>query len=763
MKSERPTPSLGLLRQIVVEASRAQSLEAQVDCVVRNVHEAMHAEVCSLYLTDPDGDLVLIATVGLDTRVAGRLRLAVGEGLVGTIASAQLPLRLEKASAHPAYRYFPESGEEAFEAFLGVPVVHLGRTLGVLVLQDREPRLFGDEDEAFMFTMAAQLASSLLRWSKIPSPAGPGGRGPRRIQGVRGAPGIAVGRLHLVQNDLALVALDDDPASDPETELECLREAVSDTLVGLDSAMEQLRPSVSQDVLEVFDFYKLMLSGDKLVLAAERRILDGFSAPAALRGAVDECALAFENLSDPYFRARAEDVHNLGNRLFQAMSGHRVESSDEATDVVLIGERVSVTDVAHWRPEQLAGIVSMLGSPFSHTTVLASALGIPAVVDTGEIPDLGEARQVALDGYRGVFTLDPSPLLLEEYANLIEQERRLQHDLLSLRDEPAVTSDGFRVALLANTGLLADVSPGLERGAEGIGLYRSEIPFMMHGSFPSEEEQYETYRHILTTYHPRPVSMRTLDVGGDKPLPYMEFAEENPGLGWRGIRFTLDNKPIFLTQLRAMLRANVGCGNLRILLPMVSRVDEVTGTATLLDTAMAQLAEAGIEVERPPLGVMIEVPAAIALLDLLAPQIDFLSIGSNDLSQYILAVDRNNPRVADRFDHLHPAVIRTLASLVVEARRLGLPTGLCGEMASDPLAVVLLVGMGIDTLSMSSFNLPKVKYLIRQLAAADARDALQEALQLGDERAVRERLGARLDALGLARVLAPRDPALPSV
>jgi phosphoenolpyruvate-protein phosphotransferase len=749
------SPSLALLREIVIEASRAENLEQQIDCVVNKVHQAMRAEVCSLYLNNGSQDLVLLATVGLNRRVAGRLRLAVGEGLVGTIAAKQLALRLEKASLHPAYRYFPETGEEAFEAFLGVPIVHLGRTLGVLVLQDREPRSFDNEDEAFLYTVATQLGSSLERWAKAPPAHRPGLGNERRVTGARGAPGIAIGRLHLVYNDLALASVDEESAG-AEIELRRLREAVARTLLGLDSTIEQLRPSVAADVLEVFEFYKLMLSDEKLVSVAEHRIVAGHSAVGALKAAVEECASAFESLEDLYFRSRAEDVQHLGNRLFKALTSDEAELADESGDIVLIGKLVSVTDVAHYRPERLAGIVSMQGSPFSHTAVLANALGIPAVVDTGEIADLGEGDTVAIDGYHGVVTFEPSAVRLAEYGKLIAQEKHLQAEFLALRDQPAVTTDGFRVTLLANTGLLADATPGLERGAEGIGLYRSEIPFMVRADFPSEDEQAELYGQILATYAPRPVTMRTLDVGGDKPLPYLDFEQEdNPGLGWRGIRFTLDNKAIFLTQLRAMLRANLGRDNLRILLPMVTRVDEVTASIELLEAAIEELRLSGLPVWRPPLGIMVEAPAAAALLDLLAPHIDFFAIGSNDLSQYVLAVDRNNPRVANRFDHLHPAVLRTVAGLVAEARRLRLEVSLCGEMASDPLAVVALVGMGIDTLSLSSFSLPRIKYLIRHLSRGGARACLDDLLRLGDEKAIRKRAAGELEARGLGHLVAP--------
>jgi phosphotransferase system enzyme I (PtsI)/phosphotransferase system enzyme I (PtsP) len=739
----------------VVEASRATSLQGQIDTVVNKVHEAMRAEVCSLYLCEPSGkELVMLATVGLDRRAVGRLRLAVGDGLVGTIAARQLVLRLDRASEHPAFHYFPELGEEGFEAFLGVPIVHLGRTLGVLVVQDRAPRAFDDEDEAFLYTVATQLAGSLLRWSKAPASQRAAVGVERRVVGLRGAPGVAIGKLHLVVNELALAAIDE-PGSDPEVELERLRDAVRRTLAGLDSTRRQLASSVDGDVLDVFDFYELMLGGEeKLVTSAENRIRAGHSAAGALWGAVEECANLLAALDDPYFRARAEDVHHLGDRVFRALQGDSPAVTQDRTDVVLVGKTVSVHDIGQYRSDQLAGIVSMEGSPYSHTSVLANALGIPAVVDTGEITELIEGETVAIDGYHGVVTLEPGPAMIADYARLIEQDRALQAEYMTLADQPAVTTDGFRVTLIANTGLLTDVTPGLRRGAEGVGLYRSEIPFMVRSDFPSEDEQVEIYRQILDAYAPRPVTMRTLDVGGDKPLPYLELDDEdNPSLGWRGIRFSLDNKAVFLTQLRAMLRSDCGHGNLSIMVPMVTRVDEVDASIALLNEAIEQLRREGVTVRRPRFGVMIEAPAAVALMDHFASRVDFVSIGSNDLSQYTLALDRNNPRVANRFDHLHPAVLRTVATVVAEGRRLGLQVALCGEMASDPLAVVALVGLGIESLSMSSFNLPKIKYLIRHLSVEKARKCVEEMLNLPDEQSVRVRALAEVESIGLVRLV----------
>jgi phosphotransferase system enzyme I (PtsI)/phosphotransferase system enzyme I (PtsP) len=399
---------------------------------------------------------------------------------------------------------------------------------------------------------------------------------------------------------------------------------------------------------------------------------------------------------------------------------------------------ISISDIARYKREQLVGILCQSGSSLSHTAVLANALGLPAVMGTGKIKNLIAGVPAILDGHQGQVILNPLPAVVEEFQQLANNERLLFEGLEELKELPAVTPDGHRIRLFANTGLMADVSPGLKRGAEGIGLYRSEIPFMEHENFPTEEEQKQIYRHVLSAYAGKPVTLRTLDIGGDKVLPYYHFNEENPSLGWRGIRFSLDNRPIFMTQIRAMLRAAEGLNNLRILLPMVSRVDELDTFNLLLEDAREQLKAEGYQVQRPPVGIMVEVPAAVNLLRFFASRINFVSIGSNDLTQYLLALDRNNARVSHLFDNLHPAVVQEIFRIVQQCCSIGLPVSLCGEMAADPLAVILLLGMRIETLSMNAYSLPKIKWLIRTLPVKVAEQTLQKALSMEHENQIRK-------------------------
>ena len=455
-------------------------------------------------------------------------------------------------------------------------------------------------------------------------------------------------------------------------------------------------------------------------------------------------------MDDPYLKARHEDIHHLGNKLFNAWRGIKPVAIPPDTNIVLVGFQVSVSDIALIPSDKLVGLVCFDGSGLSHTAVLANALGIPAVMGTGRLRRLIDDAQIIVDGNNGQVLLNPGDAVLAEYQRLVNDRRALMKQLEKMRDLPAVSPDGIAVTLYTNTGLLADISPGLLSGAQGVGLYRTEIPFMVHDSFPSEEEQIGVYRQVLDAYKGKPVHMRTLDVGGDKQLPYFPVDnEKNPALGWRGVRFTLDNSQLLMTQVRAMMRAAEGMDNLRILLPMVSSTSELDDFSEIFLDAIEQLTAEGYAVTRPDLGVMVEVPAAISQIPFWAGKIDFISIGSNDLSQYLLALDRDNPRVSARYDHVHPAVLLEIQRILKLAKDAGIPVSLCGEMASDPVAVVLLLGLGMRTLSMSAAKLPQMKWLIRTLPIATAERLAHDSLICHYPADIRKLVRLELDNLGL--------------
>ena len=411
---------------------------------------------------------------------------------------------------------------------------------------------------------------------------------------------------------------------------------------------------------------------------------------------------------------------------------------------------MSAAQLAEVPPDKLAGIVCKRGSSASHVSILARALGVPAVmgIEGLQVGRL-EEQEIVVDGYSSRIFIRPSRAIRDEYLRLVREENELNDGLVALTHEPAITPDGFSVTLYANTGLFSDISPSLRSGAEGIGLYRTEIPFLIRDRFPSEEEQHRICRQVLAAFAPRPVTVRTLDIGGDKLLPYFPVEEQNPFLGWRGIRISLDHPEIFLTQIRAIMRASTGLNNLRLLLPMISGVSEIDAALVLIRRAYDELLKAGEAVEYPQIGVMIEVPSALYQIEAMAKRVDFFSIGSNDLTQYLLAVDRNNASVAGLYETVHPAVLRAIQLAISEANRLQKPVSVCGEMAGDPAAALLLVAMGVDSLSMSSINLLRVKWVIRTFSCPQAKQLLMRALALETPEEVRSILHAALEEKGL--------------
>ena len=401
--------------------------------------------------------------------------------------------------------------------------------------------------------------------------------------------------------------------------------------------------------------------------------------------------------------------------------------------------------------ERLAGVISARGSALSHVAILARAMGIPAIVGTAGVIAVNQldGRELVLDGYRGRLHVNPSSALVDEYSRLIREERALSRELAHLRELPAETPDGFRVALYTNAGIQADLGHSQAVGAEGIGLYRTELQYMLRDQFPGEEELRVVYRQVLEAFAPYPVTLRTLDVGSDKTLPYFPVDEPNPALGWRGVRFALDNPVIFITQLRAMIRASAGLENLRILIPMVSSVEEADEAIQLVRRTWEELVKEGETVTLPPCGLMIEVPSAVWQASSLARYADFLSVGTNDLTQYLIAVDRSNGRVASRFECLHPAVIGALQHVVAAGRQQNIPVSICGEAAGDPAMAILLLGMGINSLSMSASDLPRIKSVIRTITREQALSLLNDVLQIERAAIIRELLTGVLVKAGL--------------
>lgn len=752
---------LNTLRKIVQEVNAAKDLKAALTIIVQRVKEAMGSQVCSVYLLDPESNrFVLMATDGLNKRSIGKVSMAPSEGLVGLVGSREEPLNLEDAAGHPRYRYFAETGEERYASFLGAPIIHHRRVMGVLVVQQKERRQFDEGEEAFLVTMSAQLAGVIAHAEATGSIRGLGRQGKgvqeAKFVGVPGAPGAAVGTAVVVLPPADLNVVPDRSVDDIAAELELFDKALGWVREDMQELSEKLATQLRKEERALFDVYLMMLEDAALGNEVRKVIRTGQWAQGALRQVVLDHVKRFELMDDAYLRERASDVRDLGRRLLAYLQEERKTSLVYPDNTILVSEELSPAMLGEVPEGKLVGLISVTGSGNSHVAIFARAMGIPTVMGVVDLPySKIDGIKLIVDGYHGEVFTNPSELLSKQYADVVEEERQLTEGLDALRALPCETLDGHRMPLWVNTGLLADVARAQQRGAEGVGLYRTEVPFMINERFPSEKEQLATYREQLQAFHPLPVTMRTLDIGGDKALSYFPIKEENPFLGWRGIRVTLDHPEIFLVQTRAMLKASEGLNNLRILLPMISGIQELEEALHLIHRAWGEVRDEGTDVPLPPIGLMIEIPAAVYQTRELARQVDFLSVGSNDLTQYLLAVDRNNPRVADLYDFLHPAVLQALQKVVNDAHIEGKPVSICGEMAGDPAAAVLLLAMGFDSLSMNATNLPKVKWLLRQVTQSKAKELLGQVMSMDNPHLIYSTLHLALRNLGLGRVINP--------
>ncbi|PWE41858.1 phosphoenolpyruvate-protein phosphotransferase PtsP [Pseudomonas prosekii] len=749
---------LNTLRKIVQEVNSAKDLKAALGIIVLRVKEAMGSQVCSVYLLDPETNrFVLMATEGLNKRSIGKVSMAPNEGLVGLVGTREEPLNLENAADHPRYRYFAETGEERYASFLGAPIIHHRRVVGVLVIQQKERRQFDEGEEAFLVTMSAQLAGVIAHAEATGSIRGLGRQGKgiqeAKFVGVPGSPGAAVGTAVVMLPPADLDVVPDKNITDIDAELALFKTAIEGVRADMRALSAKLATQLRPEERALFDVYLMMLDDAALGSEVTTVIKTGQWAQGALRQVVTDHVNRFELMDDAYLRERASDVKDLGRRLLAYLQEERQQNLVYPEKTILVSEELTPAMLGEVPEGTLVGLVSVLGSGNSHVAILARAMGIPTVMGLVDLPYAKvDGIDLIVDGTKGEVYTNPSEVLRKQFAEVVEEEKQLALGLDTLRDLPCVTLDGHRMPLWVNTGLLADVARAQKRGAEGVGLYRTEVPFMINQRFPSEKEQLAIYREQLSAFHPQPVTMRSLDIGGDKSLSYFPIKEDNPFLGWRGIRVTLDHPEIFLVQTRAMLKASEGLNNLRILLPMISGIHELEEALHLIHRAWGEVRDEGTDVPMPPIGVMIEIPAAVYQTKELARMVDFLSVGSNDLTQYLLAVDRNNPRVADLYDYLHPAVLQALQNVVRDAHAEGKPVSICGEMAGDPAAAVLLMAMGFDSLSMNATNLPKVKWMLRQINLSKAKDLLAELMTIDNPQVIHSSLQLALKNLGLARL-----------
>lgn len=726
------------LRQIMQQVRVAPTLDDALAVIIQQVKKAVRVDACAVYLTDVEqDDCVLAAAEGLTPDSIGSVRVRLGEGLVGLVAERKELIVETDAAAHPHRRLLTDTPHQHDGSFLGTPLIHYRKLLGVLVAWKPVGQPYARDEVTFFLSLGAQLAKAVHDAETIDAVSALLSGQRRRdpfLQGLSAAKGLAIGRAVLVGAQTKLASIPDRTIRDVAAEVLVFEAAIAAAQQELRSGGEGLAGVVPEEVDSLFDAYAMLLgSSDSLVTDTIERIRSGNWAPGAWRETISRHAAIFEQMEDPYLRTRADDIREIGEYVLTQLQSRETAFAETPERTILVGDTLGLTHIAAIPAGRLAGLISTRGSPLSHMAVLARALGIPAVVSLAALPGSRLAgSEMVVDGDEGRVYIQPSPELLALFQLRIHEAALRAERFAATHELPAETLDGTRVPLYANIGLPADIASAVASGAEGIGLYRTEYSFLLSDTLPDEDDQCISYREVLAAFAPRPVTLRTLDVGGDKMLSYFPAVEDNPFLGCRGIRFSLDQPEIFLMQLRAMLRANAGLSNLHVLFPMIGTVDELDEALGLLERAYRELEEEGQDAARPRVGVMIEVPASVHLADILIRRVDFLSIGTNDLTQYMLAVDRNNAQVVSPYDGRHPAVLNAIHQVIETGRRHGKPVSVCGEMAGDPAGALLLLGMGVDILSMSPALLPQVKLAIRCFTQSRARLLADTALGMSD-------------------------------
>ncbi len=733
---------LTTLKRIVQEMNQIPDLDQALFRLASRVKQTMAVDSCSIYLADYEKqDFILKATDGLHPDAVELVRIGFSEGLIGLVGQREEPLNIENAHIHPRFKHYPEVKEESYNAFLGTPIIHQRKVLGVITMQQKAMRRFSEDEEAFLVTLATQLALEItnadIRGALSHSASQESMPRQKNVRGIAGSTGLAIGTGYSTDSTISLRNWVVKRCTDKDLEIRLYRRGVELTRKHVDDLSGRLDEAIPDDVKSIFQLYHQLLDANSLGREVETKIREGWDAASSLKMVVEDYAARFQSMEDPYMQERAIDIVDLSNRILLNIlydnKGKGPSAEDVKVDSILVAEEVSATMLAEFPRTYLKGIISIRGSNNSHAAILARAMGVPAVMGCQNVsPALLNGKEILLDGYSGEVIITPEKNIRSEFVQLIDEEKTLSQRIDAEAEQECRTLDNCRIALYVNAGLSAEIEATQFANADGIGLYRTEIPFMLRERFPSEQEQVELYRQILLATPEQPITMRTLDVGGDKPLPYFPINEENPFLGWRGIRLTLDQPEIFLVQVRAMLRASIGLTNLQIMLPMISSVSEVQEAKRLIEQAFFEIKDEvkdmDVLLEKPRLGIMLEVPSVLYQLPQLAKQVDFFSVGSNDLTQYLLAVDRNNTRVASLYNSYHPAVLSALFDIVKQSDANHVPVTVCGEIAGEPGGAILLMGMGYRRLSMNAHNLRKINWVIRNVSLEESRQLLMRAL-----------------------------------
>jgi phosphotransferase system, enzyme I, PtsP len=725
-----PRLLLRRLREVMAEPVGAQD---RLDKIVILIAANMVAEVCSVYVMRGDGVLELFATEGLNREAVHLTTMRAGEGLVGLIASTAEPLALSDAQSHPAFSYKPETGEEIYHAFLGVPLLRAGNTLGVLVVQNRTYRVYTEEEiEALQTTamvLAEMLASGELQ-ALAPMETGIALRRPVHQKGVALADGVGLGYVVLHEPRVVVKNL---IAENVDAEVTRLEEAIGQVRASIDELIERGDVAHHGEHREVLETFRMFAHDQGWLRRMREAVTSGLTAEAAVERVQSDNRARMMRQTDPYLRERLHDLDDLANRLLHRLVGRNLVAGQGSLpdNAILVARSMGPAALLDYDRSRLRGLVLEEGGPTSHIAIVARALGIPAVGEVENVASLTEPGDaIIVDGAAGEVQIRPSPDVEAAYAEKARLRAKRQEQYLKLRDVPSVTRDGVEVTLQLNAGLLVDLPHLTETAAAGVGLFRTELQFMIAERMPSASEQQALYSAVFAAAGDLPVTFRTLDIGGDKILPYMQLVEEeNPALGWRAIRIGLDRPGLLRAQVRALLKAAAG-RPLKIMFPMVATCDEFIRAKALVERERTHLSQHGHPLPSDlKLGVMLEIPSLLFQLKEICALADFVSVGSNDLMQFLFAIDRENRRVADRFDPLSAPMLRALKLVADEAQGANCLATVCGEIGGLPLEAMALIGLGFRSLSMTPASIGPVKAMLLGLDAAKVAELLAQELE----------------------------------
>ncbi|HEY5976158.1 MAG TPA: phosphoenolpyruvate--protein phosphotransferase [Geobacteraceae bacterium] len=783
MEDKHAAQGLRTLEDINALILHSHDLQETLDNIVTIVARRMGTDVCSIYLLEGDGETIrLAATKGLSKASVGKITMKTSEGLTGLAIEQRGVVNIRNAPDHPRYKYFRETKEERYHSFLGIPLLERKTPVGVIVVQTRDPRTFTQAEISTLATIAYQISSIVINAKLLDSirkkeeeraffelelkrmqsqglVAGPEtGRSRRRgkqtlaLVGSAVSPGFAMGKIYLLSRRGLNDGTGVEKALPRPEEHKRLQIALEKARIQTLYMEKRVAETLSQEDAAIFHTHLMILEDRGFIAKIQELIEQDYGTTRAVQEVVGFYVAAFSRMEDPYLRGRSADMEDIGRRLVDALEGNDTPAMKFREKRILVANDILPSDLATLDPDKILGIVTERGDVNSHAAIMAKSLGIPAVLGLeGALKYVGLRDEMIVDGNTGYVYLNPDEQVRTEYTRLQRDYSHRRQELAELRDVPAATADGGRVALRANIGLVSDIRVALANGADGVGLYRTEFPYMARKSFPTRSDQYQLYRKVLEGFTDQPVTFRTLDIGGDKGLPYFSYPkEDNPFMGWRSIRVSLERQDIFREQLAAVLLASTH-GRARLMFPMVSGIEEVREIRRIVREVQEELTTA----DKPfnpaiPLGIMVELPAAVQTAEILAREVDFFSIGTNDLIQYTLAADRNNPKVKQYYDSCHPAVLLSIKRVVDAARQAGIQVSLCGEMAADPLKAILLLGLGITDFSMSSPAIPVVKQALARVTGSRAAVIAADVLAMDSATAVRAYLAGIRSELGLA-------------